>query len=125
MSASVRVWRYDPFRQREKEQRLLDRELRTLREENSCLKQKICDLEGELGNARCQLDGRTALLEEMKGLLEQRAARIKHLEKNRDQLSLSMETDLLNGSTDSLVTPHPLYPPSPLPFTITHTPYLL
>ncbi len=95
------------FRRCEKEQKLFEKasvELRIVREESSCLEQRVCDLEGSLGNAHCQLRGRTALLEEMKGLLDQRASRIKHLEKTRDQLSLSMETELLNGSCESLVT---------------------
>ncbi len=64
--------------------------------------EQVSDLEGAIVSARCQLDSRVALGNEMKALLEQRAAQIKHLQRNK--LSIAMETDLLNMSRESLVT---------------------
>ncbi len=75
---------------------------------NSVLRQKeliaeqVSDLEEALDSARCQLESRVALGNEMKALLEQRAAQIKHLQRNK--LSIAMETDLLNMSRESLVS---------------------
>ena len=75
------------------------------------------DLEGQVESLKAQLTSRTELTNEMKALLDQRAARIKQLERindrQREELSVAMETsgDLLNASRDSMVTLEHIYPP--------------
>ena len=68
------------------------------------------DLEGQLDAAKEQLKSRLDLANEMKALLDQRAQRIRQLEKTlskkREELDVSMETvsELLNASRDSEVS---------------------
>ena len=68
------------------------------------------DLEGQVDSLKAQLASRTELTNEMKALLDQRAARIKQLERandrQREELSVALETsgDLLNASKDSMVS---------------------
>lgn len=68
------------------------------------------DLEGQLDAAKEQLKSRLELANEMKALLDQRAQRIRQLEKTlskkREELDVSMETvsELLNASRDSEVS---------------------
>ena len=67
------------------------------------------DLEGQLEASKEQLKSRLDLSNEMKALLDQRAARIRQLErtlaKKREELDVSMETvsELLNASRESEV----------------------
>ena len=67
------------------------------------------DLEGQLDATKEQLKSRLELTNEMKALLDQRAQRIRQLEKTlskkREELDVSMETvsELLNASRDSEV----------------------
>lgn len=68
------------------------------------------DLEGQLDAAKEQLKSQLELANEMKALLDQRAQRIRQLEKTlskkREELDVSMETvsELLNASRDSEVS---------------------
>ena len=68
------------------------------------------DLEGQLDAAKEQLKSRLELANEMKALLDQRAQRIRQLEKTlskkREELDVSMETvsELLNASRESEVS---------------------
>ena len=68
------------------------------------------DLEGQLDATKEQLKSRLELTNEMKALLDQRAHRIRQLEKTlskkREELDISMETvsELLNASRDSDVS---------------------
>lgn len=68
---------------------------------------KVGDLEGQLDAAKEQLKSRLELANEMKALLDQRAQRIRQLEKilskKREELDVSMETvsELLNASRDT------------------------
>lgn len=67
-------------------------------------------MEGQLDSAKEQLRSRLELTNEMKVLLDQRAQRIRQLEKTlskkREELDVSMETvsELLNASRDSEVS---------------------
>ena len=68
---------------------------------------QVGDLEGQLDAAKEQLKSRLELSNEMKALLDQRATRIRQLErtlsKKREELDISMETvsELLNASKES------------------------
>ena len=70
---------------------------------------QVGDLEGQLVAAKQQLKSRLELSNEMKSLLDQRASRIRQLErtlsKKREELNVSMETvsELLNASRESEV----------------------
>ena len=70
---------------------------------------QVGDLEGQLTAAKQQLQSRLELSNEMKSLLDQRASRIRQLErtlsKKREELNVSMETvsELLNASKESEV----------------------
>ena len=70
---------------------------------------QVSDYEGQLDATREQLKSRVELSNEMKMLLDQRAARIRQLEatlsKKREELDVSMETvsELLNASRESEV----------------------
>ena len=59
---------------------------------------QVSDLEGQVSGLRGQLDGRGELLQEMKALLEQRASRIRQLERERRDSS-----DVLNISHNTQV----------------------
>ena len=60
---------------------------------------QVSDLEGQVSGLRGQLDGRGELLQEMKALLEQRASRIRQLERERRDSS-----DVLNISHNTQVS---------------------
>ena len=70
----------------------------------------MSDLTAQVSGMKEQLSGRCELTNEMKALLDQRAARIRELEKTvakqKKELSVSMETtsEIFNASRESQVS---------------------